>query len=70
MQKIKVLIIDDHPLIREGLRAVLGFTNDHYNFIVEEAQNGEEALVKVKKYNLINLIIKTNFDPDHTNFQK
>ena len=51
LQKIKVLIVDDHRLIREGLRVLLKLENNQYNFIVEEATSGEAAIEKVKKNN-------------------
>ena len=39
---VTVLIVDDHPLFRRGLREVLG-ENPHFK-IVAEASDGEEAL--------------------------
>ena len=47
MQKIKVLIVDDHTLVRDGIRALLSLVAD--TKIVGEAANGKEALEKVKK---------------------
>jgi DNA-binding NarL/FixJ family response regulator len=42
-QKIRVLIVDDHVMVRQGLRAVLqSYPNIE---VVGEAGNGEEALV-------------------------
>jgi DNA-binding NarL/FixJ family response regulator len=43
--KIKVLIVDDHALLREGIRMLLS-TSDEIE-IVGEAANGQEALEKV-----------------------
>lgn len=40
-KKISVLIVDDHPPIRAGLRAIIGNTQDMY--VVGEAENGDEA---------------------------
>lgn len=40
--KVKILIVDDHPIMREGLKLVL---EENPEFIVvSEAQNGQEAL--------------------------
>jgi len=47
MQKIKVLIVDDHTLVRDGIRALLSLIADIK--VVGEAANGREALEKVKK---------------------
>jgi len=47
MQKIKVLIVDDHTLVRDGIRALLALVADVK--VVGEAANGKEALEKVKK---------------------
>jgi DNA-binding NarL/FixJ family response regulator len=40
--KIRVLIADDHALMREGIRALLGGTDDV--LVVGEAANGDEAI--------------------------
>ncbi|HAS73752.1 MAG TPA: DNA-binding response regulator [Clostridiales bacterium UBA8960] len=46
--KIKVLIADDHDLIRQGLKSILNYEDD---FIVSgEAANGEEALALIHQY--------------------
>jgi len=44
MNKIKVLLVDDHALMRDGIRALLGIQNDIE--VVGEASDGEEALAK------------------------
>lgn len=46
MEKIKVLIADDHRVVREGLAAILKTKDDIH--IVGEAQDGMEAVEKVK----------------------
>jgi DNA-binding NarL/FixJ family response regulator len=43
--KIRLLLVDDHALLREGLRAMLSFYEEFQ--VVGEAQDGEEALAKV-----------------------
>ena len=47
MTRIKVLIVDDHTLMREGIRALLDLVPDFD--IVGEAANGKEAIDKVKE---------------------
>ena len=44
-EAISVLLVDDHPVVRQGLRSMLE-TDVHLN-IVDEAENGEDALRKV-----------------------
>jgi two-component system response regulator NreC len=47
MKKIKVLIVDDHTLVREGIRALLALITNVE--VVGEAADGREALEKVKE---------------------
>jgi len=47
VKKIKVLIVDDHTLVREGIRSLLSLVADIE--VVGEAANGKEALKKVKE---------------------
>jgi len=42
MSKIGVLIADDHPLVREGVRKILSTCKEIE--VLGEASNGEEAL--------------------------
>lgn len=42
MEKIKVLIVDDHPMMREALQTALGEEDDMQ--VVGEASNGADAL--------------------------
>jgi two-component system response regulator NreC len=46
LKKIRVLIVDDHTLIRDGICALLALVSDVE--VVGEASNGKEALEKVK----------------------
>jgi DNA-binding NarL/FixJ family response regulator len=46
-KKKTILIIDDHPLFREGLKAIIG-RNPEYE-VIGEAGSGREALGMVKK---------------------
>lgn len=47
MKKIAVLIVDDHTLVRDGIRSLLALTADIE--IVGEAADGREALEKVRQ---------------------
>lgn len=51
---MKVLIADDHPIVREGLKQIIKKMNAV--FITEEAINGNEALEKIIK-NEFDLVI-------------
>ncbi|MFC1994144.1 response regulator [Chloroflexota bacterium] len=46
MKKIRVLIVDDHTLVRDGIRSLLALVADIE--VVGEAVNGKEALEKVR----------------------
>jgi len=45
MDRIRVLLVDDHTIMREGLRALLSYYEDVE--IVGEARSGEEAVSRV-----------------------
>lgn len=47
MKTIKVLIVDDHTLVRDGIRALLTLALDIE--VVGEAANGKEAMEKAKE---------------------
>ena len=47
MKKIRVLVVDDHTLVRDGIRALLQLVADVE--VVGEATNGKEALEKVEQ---------------------
>ncbi len=46
---IKVLIVEDHPLVRKGINILLGVYGDIE--VVREAENGREAIEICEKYN-------------------
>ena len=48
IDQIKILIVDDQALFREGLNTLLSVQDDLY--VVGEAANGEEAIRMVKRY--------------------
>lgn len=45
MDKIRILVVDDHFVVREGLKLIFE-TEDNYE-VVGEAENGEKALVLI-----------------------
>ena len=47
MKKIRVLIADDHTLVRDGIRALLALVSDIE--VVAEAANGKEAVEKARE---------------------
>ena len=47
MKKIKVLIVDDHMLVRDGIKALLALASDIE--VVGEAANGLDAIKKAKE---------------------
>lgn len=47
-QKIRILVADDHPIVRDGLVAILS-TQDDFD-IVAEANNGDELIQKARQY--------------------
>ena len=47
MTKIKVLVVDDHTIVRDGICALLALTGDIE--VIGEATNGSEALKMVKE---------------------
>lgn len=48
MQKTKVILVDDHQIIRDGLKTLLGREPDLA--VIAEASNGFEAIEKVKAH--------------------
>jgi DNA-binding NarL/FixJ family response regulator len=47
MDKIRVLLVDDHALMSEGLRALLGYYDDVA--VVGDARDGREAIAQVDR---------------------
>ncbi len=47
MDKIKILVVDDHAIMRDGIRALLDLADDIE--IVGEAPEGKEAIEKVRE---------------------
>lgn len=53
--KIRVLIADDHAIVRQGLIQIISKTNDIA--LVEEAENGREAIEKAQAIELDVLVV-------------
>ncbi len=47
MDKIKILVVDDHAMMRDGIKALLGLHDDIE--VVGEASEGKEAIEKVQE---------------------
>lgn len=60
--KIKILLADDHKIIRDGLRALIDNEED-MEVVVEDALNGRDALSLAKVYNPDIIIMDINM-PD------
>ncbi len=63
MKIIHLLIVDDHPIIRDGLRNVLETKNEYADFQVYEAENEAEA-IKVVSNSPIDFVIMDFQLPD------
>ena len=57
-QKIKIIIVDDHPLIKEGRKQILSFYPDIE--IVSEGSNGSEAISIVSETSCDILLLDIN----------
>lgn len=58
MEKIKVMIVDDHAMIREGIKRLLEFNGNIS--VVAEASDGEECLSILKNVDLDILLLDIN----------
>jgi DNA-binding NarL/FixJ family response regulator len=47
---ISLLIVDDHQMVRDGIKVMLNSKRDILQFSIDEAENGEEAIKKVTRY--------------------
>lgn len=44
---IHLLIVDDHQMVRDGIKVMLGFLNKNIQFDIEESEDGEDAVKKI-----------------------
>jgi DNA-binding NarL/FixJ family response regulator len=53
-KNLNLLIIDDHQMVRDGIRAMLENAKSDYSFLIDEAASAQEAIDKVsaKKYDI------------------
>ena len=45
----KILIVDDHMMVRDGISVMIDSQRAKHDFVIYEAESGEEAYNKVKK---------------------
>jgi DNA-binding NarL/FixJ family response regulator len=50
MRKLKILLVDDHKMIRDGIRSMLESQENEYKFIIDEAEDGEQGIIKAKTH--------------------
>lgn len=54
---IRLLIIDDHQMVRDGIKVMLESREDFLRFEIDEAENGEVAVQKILKKNFDIILI-------------
>lgn len=47
---IRLLIVDDHQMVRDGIKVMLQSKKESYLFHIDEAENGEDALKKAMRH--------------------
>lgn len=50
-KQVKILIVDDHQMVRDGIRLMLESQEKPYNFLVEEAEDGEIGIEMARQSN-------------------
>lgn len=60
---LNILIIDDHQLVRDGIKTMLYSKNDKYDFVITEADTGERGIQKTLE-NTFDIILADYQLPD------
>jgi len=55
-RNVRILIVDDHKMVREGIRSMLEFQESKFKFFINEASDGEEG-VEIAGQSQFDLII-------------
>lgn len=55
-KNVRILIVDDHKMVREGIRSMLEFQESKFKFFINEAGDGEEG-VEIAGQNSYDIII-------------
>jgi DNA-binding NarL/FixJ family response regulator len=55
-KNVRILIVDDHKMVREGIRSMLEFQESKFKFFINEARDGEEG-VEIAAKNQYDIII-------------
>lgn len=52
---ISILIVDDHPMVRDGIKAMLNNQRKQIQFLIEDAEEGDTAVKRSCKKTLTSL---------------
>jgi DNA-binding NarL/FixJ family response regulator len=55
-KNVRILIVDDHKMVRDGIRSMLEFQESKFKFFINEAGDGEEG-VEIASQNPYDIII-------------
>ena len=65
MKVVNLLIVDDHPVVRDGLKMMLESNRERFDFKVSQASNSSEALAMISNSNF-DVVIMDYSLPDKT----
>lgn len=65
MKVVNLLIVDDHPVVRDGLKMMLESNRERFDFKVSEASNSSEAIAMISNSNF-DVVIMDYSLPDKT----